>query len=95
MTLRIVTYDLVKEKSKQDYEGIWAVIKAGGNQSWRRLSESSYAMHTEATPRQIYEKLKPYLDENDNLYVLTLRSPWFGQHQTETNAWMVARLPVD
>jgi hypothetical protein len=95
MALRIVTYDLIKEKSKEGYEGIWKVIKAGGDNTWKRLSESSYAMDTAQTPMQIYEKLKPYLDTNDNLYVLTLSSPWYGQHSKETNDWMLARLPLN
>jgi len=94
MALRIVTYDLIKEKSKDGYEGVWKVIKAGGVNTWRQLSESSYAMDTTQTPRQIYEKLKPYLDDNDHVYILTLSSPWFGQHSEETNNWMLARLPL-
>lgn len=45
MPLRIVTYDLNKEaNSKTDYDGLYKIIKAGGDGSWKRLNEhQSYA----------------------------------------------------
>jgi hypothetical protein len=95
MALRMVTYDLIKEKPRGDYESILKIIRAGGAESWRRLSESSYAMDTTKTPQQLYAEFKPHLDDNDNLYILTLCSPWFGQNTKETNDWMTARLPVN
>lgn len=86
MRVLIVTYDLNSEPSSSSYNSVLQVIKSEKN--WAKLSESSYAMHTEMSPQVVYEKVKPYLDSNDNFLVLTLTRPYFGRHSKEVIEWL-------
>jgi hypothetical protein len=88
MSILLITYDL--HKPGQDYTDLLAKIKSGGN--WARLSESSYAVRTAYSPEQVYNQLKPYLDANDNLYVITLTRPYYGQGPTDVNSWLAQNL---
>jgi CRISPR-associated endonuclease Cas2 len=82
----IVTYDLNNErKARGVYEPIIKYVK---DRTWARLSESSYAVNASETPQQIYDQLKRYLDSDDNLYVITLTNPYFGQGPKEVNDWL-------
>jgi len=83
MSTLIVTYDLNKEIKRPNILG---EIKKGGN--WAKLSESSYAISTTETPYQVYQRLEPYLDGNDNCYVMTLNAPFYGQGPKEVNEWL-------
>ena len=75
MSVFIVNYDLNKEvnrphivkKLKETYP------------NWARLSESSYAIQTSQSAQQVYNTFAPLLDNNDQLYVITLSAPWWGQ----------------
>jgi hypothetical protein len=87
MSVLLVTYDL-KVKG-QNYEGILGIVK---KYSYTKLSESSYAIDTTESPDTIYEKLKPSLDENDNLYVITLSNPRMGRHIGSVRAWLKEHL---
>lgn len=89
MSLLIVTYDLNKEPNSQAYGEILGVIKSGKN--WARLSESSYAMDTSLTPRQVYDRVKPFLDNGDSLLVLSVVAPYFGQHSQKVIDWLAAK----
>ncbi|UWU16005.1 hypothetical protein N2599_08415 [Rhizobium sullae] len=87
MTTYIVTYDLNKEVKRPD---ILKEIKKGGN--WAKLSESSYAISTNETAEQVYSRLKPYLDNNDNCYIITLSRPYTGWGPKEVNDWLESHL---
>ncbi len=90
MAILLVTYDLNKEPTSKEYQGILGVIKAEG--VWARLSESSYAMDTQMSPQQVYEKMKPYLDNDDHLLVITLKQPYYGQHSKDVIDWLDSKL---
>jgi hypothetical protein len=92
MAILIVTYDLNKEPSSDDYANIIGVIKSGKN--WARLSESCYAMSTEFSPMVVYEKLKPFLDDGDKILVFTATPPYFGQHSKEVIDWLGKKFGV-
>jgi hypothetical protein len=83
MSTLLVTYDL--KKPGQDYTDLLKEIKKF---NWARLSESSYAVQTELTPQQLYDRLKPYLDSNDTIYVITLNKPYWGWGPKEVNDWL-------
>lgn len=89
MAVRIITYDLDKETTSQDYKDIIAWIK---NRSWARLSESSYAIDTQDSPQTIYNALKPYLDDGDHLLILTLTRPYYGIHSKDVIDWLEKKL---
>ena len=89
MALRLLSYDLNQEKTKEDYEGFYSVIKS---YSYARLSESSYALDTEDQPETIYALLEPYIDDNDNVMILTLSKPYYGFHRQPVIDWLQAHL---
>jgi hypothetical protein len=90
MQVLIVTYDLKKEPNSENYSAILSVIK--GEKNWAKLSESSYAMHTTMTPQLVYERVKPYLDQNDEFLVITLTKPYFGRHSKAVIDWLRGKM---
>lgn len=89
MSVLLITYDL--RKPGQDYKGFYQVIK---NYAWARLSESSYAIETDKSPETIYNELRHHMDDNDNLMVITLTSPWYGYNGKDVIDWLQKRLPI-
>ena len=92
MSILLVTYDLNRNSEKfdgQNYAGVLKIIREYSN---TRLSESSYAIDTTETPTSIYNKVKPALDKNDNLYVITLSKPDTGFGKKEVNNWLEQHL---
>ena len=79
----IITYDLNKETKRPP---IVKEIKEIG--TWAKLSESSYAVNTTLSVDQVFEKLKPMIDSNDNLYIITLKKPHSGYGPKEVNEWL-------
>jgi hypothetical protein len=83
----LVTYDL--NKPGKDYADLLKKIKS---YSWARLSESSYAISTSSDPQTVFNALKPFLDQNDNLYVITLKKPYTGFGPKDVNDWLESNL---
>ncbi len=86
MAIYLVTYDLNKESIRPK------IVDEIRKTAFAKLSESSYAIDTAETPRQVYDRFLKHLDSNDNFYAITLRSPYFGQGPKEVNDWLAARL---
>ena len=89
MKIYLVTYDL--HVRGQNYTDLLAKIKESA--MWARLSESSYAIGTEKTPQQLFDYLKPGLDSNDQLYIVTITKPYIGVGTEEVNSWLENNLP--
>jgi len=87
MTAYIITYDLNKESTRPP---IVKNIKSYDN--WAILSESSYAINTNQTPKQVFDFLAKHLDGNDNLYVIKLTKPYYGQGPEKVNKWLESNL---
>ena len=87
MAATLITYDLNKETVRPNIVG--AIQKFDG---WAKLSESSYAVTSNLTPTQIYETLKPLLDSNDHIYVITLSQPHSGYGPEKVNKWLQENL---
>ena len=83
MSTMLVTYDL--KKPGQDYSDLLKEIKSF---AWARLSESSYAVDADLSPKQLYDRLAPYLDTNDQLYVIGLHRPFWGYGPKAVNDWL-------
>jgi hypothetical protein len=83
MAALLVTYDLNKETTRPP---IVQAIKEYPR--WAKLSESSYAIVTDASPQAVYNGLHRHLDSNDQLYVINLRKPYAGQGSKEVNDWL-------
>lgn len=84
MAVYLVTYDLNKETTRPN---IVKHIKDGYS-AWAKLSESSYAIKTSNTPSEVFNYLKPMIDDNDNLYVVTLKKPYSGRGPKDVNDWL-------
>ncbi len=82
MAVFLITYDLNREAVRPNITG--AIDK---NFNWARLSESSYVVNG-ADAETIYAKLKPMIDDNDNLYVIPLRKPYSGFGPKKVNDWL-------
>ena len=89
MAAKLITYDLNNETVRPNIVG---AIKKLSSDNWARLSESSYAVKTSLTPSQIHEKLKPYLDSNDYIYIITLTKPYSGFGPKDVNDWLEQNL---
>jgi CRISPR/Cas system-associated endoribonuclease Cas2 len=86
MTVLIVAYDLKKETKRPD------IVAEVQKTDWACLSESSYAIETDETVSGVMARFKEYIDDNDQLYVVTLTDPWTGWGPKELNDWLVRRL---
>ena len=84
----IVAYDLNKEVTRP---AIVKKIRELAN-GYAKLSESSYAIVYGGTVEEVFNTLKPLLDSNDNLYVVTLKKPWTGYGPKDVNEWLEKHL---
>jgi CRISPR-associated endonuclease Cas2 len=87
MSVYVVAYDLNREVVRPN------ITKGIKKNAWARLSESSYAIETNETAQQVYERLKPLTDENDNIYVIPLRRPYAGYGPKDVIGWLDEKLP--
>ena len=87
MSVLLITYDLNHEVRRP------RIVEAIKGQEGVKLSESSYAISTSSSPEQVYNWLRPMLDDNDHVYIVTLRKPWFGYGPQLTNEWLDRNLP--
>lgn len=87
MNVLLITYDLNNEDNRPD---VVAKIKEIG--SCAKLSESSYAVATSRTPDDVYEYLEDLIDEDDELYIITLKDPSCGYGDEDTIDWLTEHL---
>lgn len=87
MSVFIVAYDLNREVVRPN---IVAEIK---KKPWARLSESSYAIETSETAGQVFTRLRKFIDQNDNIYVIPLVGPYAGFGPKDVNDWLTSNLP--
>lgn len=87
MAVYLITYDLNRESIRPN---ITKVIKSFPE--WARLSESSYAVSTLLSIDDVYRKIKPLIDSNDNVYVISLHRPYTGFGPPVVNEWLETRL---
>ena len=90
MGVFLITYDLNNEDSRPNITGDIKKFK-----SWAKLSESSYAVNTNLSAEAVYNRMKKFLDADDNLYVIGLRKPLVGQGSIKVNKWLETNLPEE
>lgn len=88
MSVKLITYDL--NSPGQNHQKVLNKIKSYPN--WAKLSESSYAVETSASPEAIYNAFSPLLDSNDSFFVITLSKPWWGLGSSEVLNWLTSKL---
>ncbi|MCC6191895.1 MAG: hypothetical protein IT318_22935 [Anaerolineales bacterium] len=52
------------------------------------MSESSYAIVTNDSPSVVYTALRPLMDANDQVYIITLCGPFMGFGPEKVNQWL-------
>jgi hypothetical protein len=87
MPLLLVAFDL--NKPEQDHSNLLDEIMSYSNV---RLSESSYAIITDKTPKTVSGEFKKFINKNDNLYIITLKRPYDGYGQNLVNDWLKKEL---
>lgn len=60
---------------------------------WVKLSESTYVIATDLTPSQVYDRIA-MLPNQDQLYVITLTRPYFGQGSRKADEWLHSNLSI-
>ena len=92
MPVYIVTYDFKQEPSDADRKRTRdAILKMDAVQ----LSESTYAVSTSLAATDLYDRVREALDENDWLYVVTLKEGAAnrrGWHKSAVIDWMKEKL---
>ena len=88
MPVLLVTYDLNKETKRppllKDLKETYP--------TWAKLSESSYAISTNSTPQQVYDRLKKHIDDNDRIVIITLKKPYQGWTGKKVHEWLEQNL---
>lgn len=72
----MITYDL--NSVGQKYEQVIKAIKDSSTGVYCSYWKSSYLIKTNLSPNQIQEKIKPFLDSNDSLIVIEVKSNYQG-----------------
>lgn len=68
MSILLITYDL--NKPGQDYTKLFEIIKTAPK--WWHYLDSTWLISTQETPSKWFDKLKPSLDENDNIFIVDI-----------------------
>ncbi|MFA7361951.1 MAG: hypothetical protein WC139_13040 [Candidatus Kapaibacterium sp.] len=87
----IITYDL--RKPGRDYKSLYEALKSFG--TWGKITESTWAIVSSLTSRQIYDFLSKHIDSNDRIFVIKS-----GKDATWINAiasvdWLKKHLILD
>lgn len=91
MSILLVMYDLNNEgQSTRDYREFYKIIKS---YDWARLSDSAYALNTKEGPHEVWSRLRPHTDADDDVLVVTLALPFAGVHRSGTIRWIQSSLP--
>jgi hypothetical protein len=87
MPALLITYD-----KKNQWLNFGALVRAIKKYEWVQLTDSSYAIATNATPQEVFEILRQNLDDSTNLYVMSIRKPFTGFGPPKVNDWMVRHM---
>lgn len=87
----IITYDL--RKPGRDYNSLYEALKSFG--TWGKINESTWAIVSSLTSRQIYDFLSKHIDANDRIFIIKS-----GKEATWLNAiastdWLKKHLILD
>ena len=89
MAARIITYELKNPSEKTDYDAFHRAIQAYDHVV---LSESSYAIATDEYPKDIFQMLFPFVDEEDSLTVIALVRFYMAHHDKAVLQWLDANV---
>lgn len=88
----IVTYDLVKEETSEDYKPLIKDLKDRGG---HRYQNSCWLVSLSNTASEVYNHYNSMLDDNDKLFVAELvANHRQGANYKGTNDWIKNNPPV-
>lgn len=81
-----ISYDL--NTPSQKYQDLYDAIEGYDNY---KILKSHYLVYTNSNAEQIYNKLKPIIDENDRIFVSEVNSNRYGWLAKKAWDWINAR----
>ena len=84
-----INYDL--SAPNRDYSGLYEAIKS--YPGWWHYLESTWLVVSDNTPSQIWERLKPHVDDNDSLLIIEVRDNVSGWLQKKAWEWIHSNIP--
>lgn len=86
----IISYDLCRPG--RDYDLLYTALKSFHN--WGRLTESTWAVISEATVIEIRDLLMRYIDSNDRLIVIKGGKAAAWNKLLAKNQWLIDNLKI-
>jgi hypothetical protein len=88
MAVLHITYKPNPDTADAPYEGFWKVLK-----SYRsiKLSQSSWAIHTDEPPKAVWQKLKDYTYPDEYLVMLPLDARLWTPQDRKALQWILSR----
>lgn len=83
MRCYVITYDLIKQKN---YEILWQAIKTLG--VWAKITESTWAVKTEKSAKEIRDYLSQYIDSDDRIFVVRSGVEAAWKNSICSNEWL-------
>ena len=72
----MISYDL--NKSGQNYNDLYEAIKKSSDGVWMHYLDSTWLIRTQLSTEQVYERIKPCLDDNDNFLIIEVKNNYYG-----------------
>lgn len=85
-----VSYDLMK--SGKDYSGLHGELKQ--TYEWYHLLGSTWMLFTSESSEQIWERLKPHIDGDDQILIVEVKRNMYGWLLKDAWNWLNARIPI-
>lgn len=74
MKVLLVTYDL--KKSGKNYSDLYETLKKASR--WWHYLESCWLLQTALSPQEWFDKIKPHIDDNDNVLIIEVKADYHG-----------------
>jgi hypothetical protein len=84
MAARLISYHL-SGPDKSNYDGFAQVLQS---YDYIQLSDTCYAVATDDYPKDIFEKLEPFISEDDSLVVIALTRFYMAHHDKDVLDWL-------
>jgi hypothetical protein len=88
MAVRLITYD--PNEPGRDDSAFFDALKGYG--PWAKLSESTYAVETNVSPKRIIERLERQVEPYDIVSVITLTPPYSILGHEDLDDWLSRKL---
>ena len=80
----LITYDL--NSPGKNYENLYKEIKSEG--WWWHHLDSTWLIKTNNNPKYWYNKLKPFLDSNDYIFICEFTGSYYGFLPKDAWTWI-------